>query len=143
MPEQWLPLRPGQVRLRFRQPPGPHPAGHGREGAPRASRPSTRPTNGFASSTPEGKRIGFIVSPRATNEEIFLIKEIAGRFKKSLLSTSGLLPHGEGAGTTAAGLLLPLPYDGLIDADLIIIAGANLLSNNHVLGDRVREARTS
>ena len=27
-----------------------------------------------------------------------------------------------------------------MDADLIIIAGADLLSNNHVLGDRVRDA---
>ena len=38
------------------------------------------------------------------------------------------------------GLSYPYEYDRLLDADLIIIAGANLLSNNHVFGDRVRDA---
>ena len=89
----------------------------------------------------EGKAIGFIVSPRATNEEIYLVKEIAGRFKKSSVATSGYYHTGrvqEAYGRS--GFSYPYEYDRLLDADLIIVAGANLLTNNHVLGDRVREA---
>ncbi len=89
----------------------------------------------------EGKGIGFVVSPRATNEEIFMIKEIAGRFKKAYLSTSGHYHTGKVRNTyNRMGISPTYKYDDMIDADLILIAGANLLSNNHVLGDKVREA---
>ncbi len=89
----------------------------------------------------EGKGVGFVVSPRATNEEIFLVREIAGRLKKSALASSAWYHTGrvwEAYGKR--GLSYPYSYDRLMDADLIIIAGADLLSNNHVLGDRVRDA---
>ena len=89
----------------------------------------------------EGKGIGFVVSPRATNEEIFLVREIAGRLKKSALASSAWYHTGrvwEAYGKR--GISYPYSYDRLMDADLIIIAGADLLSNNHVLGDRVRDA---
>ncbi len=89
----------------------------------------------------EGKGIGFVVSPRATNEEIFMIREIAGRFKKATLSTSGHYHTGKVANTfRRMGIPLNYEYNNLVDTDLILIAGANLLSNNHVLGDKVREA---
>jgi predicted molibdopterin-dependent oxidoreductase YjgC len=89
----------------------------------------------------EGKGIGFIVSPRATNEEILMIREIAGRFKKATLSTSGHYHTGKVRNMfRRMGIGPTYEYDKLLDADLILIAGANLLSNNHVLGDRVREA---
>ncbi len=89
----------------------------------------------------EGKGIAFVVSPRATNEEVFLIKEIAGRFKKAQVSTSGYHHTGKTKKMfDRMGISPCYDYDKLGEADLIIIAGANLLSNNHVLGDRVRAA---
>ena len=89
----------------------------------------------------EGKGVGFIVSPRATNEEVFLIKEIAGRLSNSSVSTSGYYHTGQVRHMcNSMGIPLVYDYEKLRDADLILIAGANLLSNNHVLGDRVREA---
>jgi predicted molibdopterin-dependent oxidoreductase YjgC len=88
-----------------------------------------------------GGGIGFIVSPRATNEELFLIREIAGRFKKASVSTSGHYHTGKVRNTfNRMGISPVFDYGNLLDADLILVAGANLLSNNHVLGDRVREA---
>ena len=89
----------------------------------------------------EGKGIGFIVSPRATNEEILMIREIAGRFKKATLSTSGLYHTGEVLDAfQRTGIRPTYVYARLLEADLILVAGANLLSNNHVLADKVREA---
>jgi formate dehydrogenase major subunit len=89
----------------------------------------------------EEKTLGFVVSPRATNEEIFMLKEIAGHFRKVLFATSGFYHTGRVLEAYhRMGLSYPYEYDRLLDADLIIVAGANLLSNNHVLGDRVREA---
>jgi NADH-quinone oxidoreductase subunit G len=89
----------------------------------------------------EGKGVGFIVSPRATNEEVFLIKEIADRFSKSSVSTSGYYHTGHVVNTfNSMGISLIYDYEKLLEANLILVAGANLLSNNHVLGDRVREA---
>ena len=88
-----------------------------------------------------GKGIGFVVSSRATNEEIFLVKEIAGRLGKAALATPAAYHTGRVAAALAVrGIPAPYSYDSLLDADLIIIAGANLLSNNHVLGNRVRDA---
>ncbi len=88
----------------------------------------------------EGKTLGFVVSPRATNEEIFMLKEIAGHFKDVLFATSGFYHTGRVLEAyRLRGLSYPYEYDRLLDADLIIIAGANLLSNNHLLGDKVRE----
>ena len=101
----------------------------------------TSPTSALRKLDSEGKGIGFVVSPRATNEEIFMIKEIAGRFKKASLSTSGHYHTGKVRNTfRRMGISPNYEYDNLVDADLILIAGANLLSNNHVLGDKVREA---
>jgi NADH dehydrogenase/NADH:ubiquinone oxidoreductase subunit G len=89
----------------------------------------------------QDKTIGFVVSPRATNEEIFLLKEIAGRLRHALLASSAFYHTGRVLDAyRRRGLSYPYDYDRLLDADLIIIAGANLLSNNHVFGDRVRDA---
>jgi predicted molibdopterin-dependent oxidoreductase YjgC len=89
----------------------------------------------------EGKGVGFIVSPRATNEEILLVKEIAGRFKNASMSTSGYYHTGKVRNAfNRMGISPNYNYEKLLEADLILVAGANLLSNNHVLGDRVREA---
>ena len=89
----------------------------------------------------EGKGIGFIVSPRATNEEILMIREIAGRFKRATLSTSGHYHTGKVRHMfLRMGIRPTYEYDKLAGADVILVAGANLLSNNHVLGDKVREA---
>ncbi len=89
----------------------------------------------------EGKGIGFVVSPRATNEEIFLIREIAGRLKKAHLTTPAFYHTGRAwRAFKLMNINYPYRYDSLRDTDLILIAGANLLSNNHLLGNRVRDA---
>ncbi len=44
----------------------------------------------------EGKGIGFVVSPRATNEEIFMIKEIAA-VQEGVALDLRPLPYGQGA----------------------------------------------
>jgi predicted molibdopterin-dependent oxidoreductase YjgC len=87
------------------------------------------------------KGVGFLVSARATNEEMYLIKEIAGLLKKGFVASPAYY-H-----TTKVfslykdmGMVYPYAYDDLIKCDLIIIAGANLLSNNHLLANKVREA---
>ena len=62
-------------------------------------------------------------------------------FQESPFATSGFYHTGRVLEAyRRMGLSYPYEYDRLLDADLIIIAGANLLSNNHVLGDRVRDA---
>jgi predicted molibdopterin-dependent oxidoreductase YjgC len=87
------------------------------------------------------KGVGFLVSARATNEEIYLVKEIAGLLKKGFVAspasyhTSKVL-----SAYRNAGMAFPYVYDDLKKCDLIIVAGANLLSNNHVLANKVREA---
>ena len=89
----------------------------------------------------EGKGIGFIVSSRATNEEIFMVREIASRFKKGLLATPAFYHTGKVFGLyKEMGFPRAYQYDDVKGADLVIVAGANLLSNNHVLGNRVRDA---
>jgi predicted molibdopterin-dependent oxidoreductase YjgC len=89
----------------------------------------------------DGKATGFIVSPRATNEEIFLIKQIAGRLPKASVATSAFYHTGKvRRAYDRMNISHPYRYDDLLNADLIVIAGANLLSNNHVLGNRVRDA---
>ncbi len=89
----------------------------------------------------QGKGVGFVVSPRATNEELFLLKEIAGRLPNASMTTSAFYHTGKVLEAyRRKGFSYPYEYDKLLDADLIVVAGANLLSNNHVLGDKVREA---
>ncbi|MHB8773268.1 MAG: molybdopterin-dependent oxidoreductase [Syntrophales bacterium] len=88
----------------------------------------------------EGKGIGFIVSPRVTNEELFLISEIAGRLEKTAIASSAFYHTGKVAAAFGRrGIGLPGGYDGLAGCDLIVVAGADLLINNHLLANRVRE----
>lgn len=89
----------------------------------------------------EGKGIGFLVSPRASNEEIYLIKELADRFKNAAVATSAFYHTGKVLDLyKLMGLSYAYHYDTLLTCDVILVAGANLLSNNHVLGNKVREA---
>lgn len=89
----------------------------------------------------EGKGIGFIVSPRVTNEELFLISEIAGRLEKTAVASSACYHTGKvAAAFRRRGIGLPGGYDGLAGCDLIVVAGADLLINNHLLANRIREA---
>jgi len=87
------------------------------------------------------KGVGFLVSPRATNEEIYLIREIAARLKKSFVASPAAHHTGPVLGLMKEmGLPATREYDDLKKCDLIIVVGANLLSNNHVLANKVREA---
>jgi predicted molibdopterin-dependent oxidoreductase YjgC len=88
-----------------------------------------------------GKSVGFLVSSRTTNEEIYLVREIAGRLKKSFVASSAACHTGRALGLMREmGLPSTREYDDLKKCDLIIVVGANLLSNNHVLANKVREA---
>jgi len=88
----------------------------------------------------EGKGIGFIASARVTNEELFLISEIAGLCTKATLASSAFYHTGKvAAAFRKRGMLFASGYDGLKGCELIIVAGADLLINNHLLANRVRE----
>lgn len=89
----------------------------------------------------EGKGIGFVVSPRATNEEAYIISQIAGRFSKSTTGTAGCYHTGKVLDVfNRMGLSYRYNYDDLKKCDLIVAAGADLLANNHLLANKVREA---
>ena len=88
-----------------------------------------------------GKGVGFIVSSRATNEEIGLLGEISGRLKKSMVASTAAYHTGKIFTLfKEMGMPLSYEYDDLKTCDLIIVAGANLLANNHLLANKVREA---
>ena len=89
----------------------------------------------------EGKGIGFIASPRATNEELFLISRIAALFKKSRVASSAFYHTGKvAAAFRKMGIRAAYRYDSLLTCKTIIVAGADLLVNNHLLANKVREA---
>jgi NADH-quinone oxidoreductase subunit G len=89
----------------------------------------------------EGKAIGFLVSARATSEEIYLINELAGKFKNPVVATSASYHTGKVFELfKLMGIPYAYEYDKLLGCDVILVAGANLLSNNHVFGNKVREA---
>ncbi len=89
----------------------------------------------------EGKGVGFIASPRVTNEEIFLLSQIAGLFKKARVASSAFYHTGKvAAAFRKMEIGFTGTYDKLLECDLIIVAGADLLANNHLLANKVREA---
>lgn len=88
-----------------------------------------------------GKRTGFIVSPRATNEEIEMILQVAGCSPMNVMGSAGQYHTGKVlAGLRQAGISRSYQYEDLLTCDLVIVVGADLLANNHLLGDKVREA---
>ncbi|MDD3845302.1 MAG: 2Fe-2S iron-sulfur cluster-binding protein [Syntrophorhabdaceae bacterium] len=89
----------------------------------------------------EGKAIGFVVSSRATNEEAYMISQIGKRFSKSQFGTAGYYHTGKVLETLRRmGIRYPYEYDALSKCDLVVVAGGDLLGNNHLLGNKVREA---
>ncbi len=89
----------------------------------------------------EGKTIGFIVSPRATNEEAYMMTQIAKAFSKTAFGSAGYYHTGRVLETMRRmGIPYPYEYEALNKCDLIVVAGADLLGNNHVLANKVREA---
>ena len=89
----------------------------------------------------EGKGIGFIVSPRATSEEIFLVSRIAALFKNGRVASSACYHTGKVAATfRQMGISPGYRYDRIRTCKTIIVAGADLLANNHLLANKVREA---
>jgi len=88
----------------------------------------------------EGKGLGFLVSPRVTNEEMFLLSGIAGLFKGAKVASSAVYHTGRAAAAfRERGIGFAGGYDQLSGCDLIIAAGADLMVNNHLLANRVRE----
>ncbi len=89
----------------------------------------------------EGKGMGFIVSPRVTNEELFLISRIAARLKKVRIASSAFYHTGKVAAICRQmGVKPGFSYDKLRECETIVVAGADLLLNNHLLANKVREA---
>jgi predicted molibdopterin-dependent oxidoreductase YjgC len=89
----------------------------------------------------EGKGIGFIVSPRATNEEMFLISRITALFKNGRVASSAAYHTGKvAAAFRQMGISPGYRYDRIRTCKTIIVAGADLLVNNHLLANKVREA---
>ncbi|MEO0248614.1 MAG: 2Fe-2S iron-sulfur cluster-binding protein, partial [candidate division WOR-3 bacterium] len=87
------------------------------------------------------KAVGFLVSARSTNEEIYLVREIAGLLKKGFVASPAASHTGPVRGLMREmGLPATYDYDDLKGCDLIIVVGANLLSNNHLIANKVREA---
>lgn len=88
-----------------------------------------------------GKGLAFIVSSRVTNEEMFLISRIAARFPRARIASASSYHTGRVAGALRqAGIRFAGGYDRISGCDLIITAGAELLVNNHLLANKVREA---
>jgi predicted molibdopterin-dependent oxidoreductase YjgC len=87
-----------------------------------------------------GKGLGWIVSARVTNEELSLLSRIAGLFPGSQIASSAFYHTGKAVaafreaeiGWDGSG------YDRISGCDLILVAGADLLVNNHLLANRVR-----
>ncbi|MCG2739652.1 MAG: molybdopterin-dependent oxidoreductase [Syntrophaceae bacterium] len=89
----------------------------------------------------EGKGIGFIVSPRATNEEIFLISRIAAHFENGRVASAAAYHTGKVASAfRRMGINPGYHYETIRTCKTIIVAGADLLINNHLLANKVREA---
>lgn len=89
----------------------------------------------------QGKGLGFLVSPRSTNEELFLIARLAERFRKVRIASSAFYHTGRvDAACRSMGITPTYSYDNLLNCETIIIAGADLLLNNHLLANKVREA---
>ena len=89
----------------------------------------------------EGKGIGFLLSPRATNEELYMITQIAGHFSKSVLGTAGSYHTGKVLDAfRRKGLSYSSNYSDIKSCRLVVVAGADLLANNHLLANKVREA---
>jgi formate dehydrogenase (NADP+) alpha subunit len=88
-----------------------------------------------------GKGVGFIVSPRVTNEEMLLISRIAACFPSTRVASSSFYHTGRVARAfRRAGIRFASGYDRLSACDLIVVTGADLLPNNHLLANKVREA---
>jgi len=89
----------------------------------------------------EGKGIGWLVSARVTNEELLLISRIAGLFRGGKVASPAFYHTGKVvAAFREAQIGLDGGYGRLSGCDLILVAGADLLVNNHLLANKVRAA---
>ncbi len=90
----------------------------------------------------EGKGVGWIVSARITNEELRLISRIAGLLPGSRIASSAFYHTGKAIAAFREAKIGwdDGGYDRISGCDLILVAGADLLLNNHLLANRVRAA---
>jgi predicted molibdopterin-dependent oxidoreductase YjgC len=89
----------------------------------------------------DGKGIGFVVSPRATNEEIFMIAKIASLVNSAAIASPAYYhTYKVSQAFRSMGISPVYDYDKIKTCQTIIVAGADLLINNHVLANKVREA---
>jgi predicted molibdopterin-dependent oxidoreductase YjgC len=88
-----------------------------------------------------GKGVGFVVSPRVTNEEMFLISRIASTLNNSSVASAAVYHTGKIAAAFASMGIRPVyNYEKITGCRTIVVAGADLLINNHLMANKVREA---
>jgi predicted molibdopterin-dependent oxidoreductase YjgC len=91
--------------------------------------------------TAEGKGIGFLISARATSEEIYLLSRIAGLLPGARLASAAFPHTGKAAAALEqSGIAFGAGEGRLSECDVIMVAGADLLINNHLLANQVRQA---
>jgi len=89
----------------------------------------------------EGGGVGFLLSPRLTNEEAYLIAELGKILKKAYFSSSAyFFPYKLINLYKSAGIPYGYDYGDINACDLIFVTGSDLLTDNHLLGVKIREA---
>jgi len=89
----------------------------------------------------EGKGIGILLSPRVTNEEVFLLVQLARQFNHTKMASSAYYHTGRAMeALRKAGIDPSYDYEKIGECDTLIVAGAGLLINNHVLANQIRKA---
>lgn len=88
-----------------------------------------------------GKGTGFVVSPRVTNEEIYLVSRIAAALNNARVASAAAYHTGKAAAAFARMGISPVyDYEKIQTCRTIVVAGADLLINNHLVANKVREA---
>lgn len=88
-----------------------------------------------------GKGTGFIVSPRATNEEMVLVSRIAASLNNARVASAAAYHTGKVVSAFAKMGFSPVyDYEKILTCRTIVVAGADLLINNHLVANKVREA---
>ena len=89
--------------------------------------------------------IGGLISPRSTNEEVFLfqrfMREVVGTHSIDSTGRLCLDPYRQALRAVVGRDYLPPTLDALVQSDCIVVAGGDLDANNNIIAaNRVREA---
>jgi formate dehydrogenase alpha subunit len=89
--------------------------------------------------------VGGLISPRCTNEEVFLfqrfMREVVGTRNIDSTGRLCLEPYRLAIQEVTGSAYLPYTLDAIAESDCIVVAGGDLDANNHIIAaNRVREA---